>query len=160
MCCNSKIFFAESRKMLVNQYSSVASVATVSDADVASGVGDDRSDDVDSQAMEHYLHDEVVVQQFNAETDSSRIYVNSEIPLVAFTGADLVPFRLRIVLDVIQPTSVPAERLFASARDARHRNQERMLDSRFEMHMLLKCVNTKNQSKINEYLEMFRETNK
>ena len=144
--------------MLVNQYSSAASVGTVSDGEVASGVGDDCNDD--SQAMEHYLHDEVVVQQFSAETNSSRIYVNSEIPLVAFTGADLVPFRLRTVLDVIQPTSVPAERLFASARDARHRNQERMLDSRFEMHMLLKCVNTKNQSKINEYLEMCRERNK
>ena len=53
-------------------------------------------------------------------------------------GFEVMPKSLQATLDTLQPTSVPAERLFSKARHARRYSQENQSDERFTSYLLLK----------------------
>ncbi|XP_003738410.1 uncharacterized protein LOC100905896 [Galendromus occidentalis] len=64
-------------------------------------------------------------------------------------GVKSLPEVLVATLDTLQPTSVPAERIFSKARSARRYNQESQNDERFGSYIFLKDYITKSQ----EWLE-------
>ena len=63
------------------------------------------------------------------------------------SGVKILPDSLYKLLDTLQPTSVPAERIFSRGRHKKRFPQERQADERFEDNVFLGCSLTKSLRK-------------